>query len=80
MGASVNIKQTVDDGTVKQVLSVCNEYLELWLMDCDRNFKDNQLIQAGMMADFDPLTSKHATCSHVGQCLLHMFIYNFMRV
>ena len=61
------VNPITDSGVIKQVVNVCDGYLEEW-----RNkSKDwNQLAQAGMVVGFDPLSRSNSACSDIRQQLL----------
>ena len=58
-----------ESGVIKQVVNVCDGYLEEW-RNKSKDWNVNQLTQAGMVVGFDPLSRSNSAHSDIGQQLL----------
>ncbi len=66
MQAVDNIEPASNDASNKQVLAICNQNLEHWSVR-SKGFNNEELMQAGMKENYDPLESLNGTHLLIGQ-------------
>ena len=73
------VNPIADSGVIKQVVNVCNGYLEEW-RNKSKDWNANELTQAGMVAGFNPLSRSNSAHSDIRQQLLQTFIYGLLKM
>src|SRR5260370_231729 len=74
-----NIEPASNDASNKQVLAICNQNLEHWSVR-SKGFNNEELMQAGMKENYDPLDSLNGTHSLIRQELFQVLIYGLLRM